>query len=354
MPTEDAFGYGQTLSYPLNARNAEQSVHFSDSHMLSYTEEPPVPAPPLAPILKPPVAPDTPCTDLPSPDPLIEQPKKPPRYLSKIQRIDRIETTQHDRLKPSKRDTTPTRKDSNALQSFNEDDIAQYWFNYLAPNNEYFVSSVETQHLTLTVTAKDPSVLKTFWQAMKDPEWEAAINKERLKFGVNHCLAEVPYVDQHLVPKMWLFNIKTDGTKEARLVGRGDMMIAWKDFDPNDVYSGNVAASSIKMALVIAAMYKLGDLVGAYLVTLANPDFPVHIKTPQGYNIAPGMCIQAVGNVYGFPPAGQNFSKEFDKCLRECGYKNTPWDPRFFFQWIKGKPVIVIAHSDDFRWFGPP
>jgi hypothetical protein len=66
------------------------------------------------------------------------------------------------------------------------------------------------------------------------------------------------------------------------------------------------------------------------------------------------MCIQAVGNLYGFPPAGQNFSKEFDKYLRECGYKNTSWDPKFFFKWIKGKPIIVIAHSDDFRWFGPP
>jgi hypothetical protein len=176
MPTEDAFGYGQTLSYPLNARNDKHRVRFSDSHMLSRTGEPPVPTPPIAPILKPTVAPDTPRTDLPSPDPLIEQPKKPPRYLSEIQRIDRIETTQHDRLKPSKRDNPHTRKDPNALQSFNEDDIAQYWFNYLAPNYEYSLSSFETQHFTLTVTAKDPSVPKTFWQAMKDPEWEAAIN----------------------------------------------------------------------------------------------------------------------------------------------------------------------------------
>ena len=79
------------------------------------------------------------------------------------------------------------------------------------------------------------------------------------------------------------------------------------------------------IALVIAATYKLsmrgGDLVGAYLITLANPDFPVHIKTPQGYTTPFGTCFQAIGNLYGFPPAGQNFSKEFDKCVRECGYE---------------------------------
>jgi Reverse transcriptase (RNA-dependent DNA polymerase) len=359
-PTEDAFGYGQTLSYPLNATNAEHRVRFSNSHMLSRTDRGEPAAPTVLPtsILKPPAAPAEPRTDPPSSDPHLEQPKKPPRIISEIQRINRDETTQHDRFKPAHRDTTRSRKDPNALQAFDEDNIAQYWFNYLSPNYEYSLSSVETQHFTLTVTAKDDTVPKSFWQAMKDPEWAAAIDKERDKFEVNKCLAEVPFVNQHLVPMMWLFSIKTDGTKKARLVGRGDMMIPWVDFDPNAVYCGNVAASSIKMALVIAAMYKLvmrgGDLVGAYLVTLANPDFPVHIKTPQGYNIAPGMCIQAIGNLYGFPPAGQNFSKEFDKCLKEAGYKNTPWDPKFFFKWMKGKPIIVIAHSDDFRWFGPP
>ena len=44
------------------------------------------------------------------------------------------------------------------------------------------------------------------------------------------------------------------------------MMIPWIDFDPNAVYCGNVSASSIKIALVIAAIYKLEmrgvDLVG--------------------------------------------------------------------------------------------
>ena len=115
-----------------------------------------------------------------------------------------------------------------------------------------------------------------------------------------------------------------------RRLDGGDKIIPNVDYDPEAVYCGNVAACSIKLAMVIAATYKLkmrgGDLVGAYLITRANKDFPVFIITPQGYDVPPGFCIQAVGNLYGFPPAGQNFSIEFDKCLRECGYKNTPWD----------------------------
>ena len=36
-----------------------------------------------------------------------------------------------------------------------------------------------------------------------------------------------------------------------------------------------------------------------------------------------------------------------------AGYTNTPWDLKLFFKWTKAKkPMIIIAHSDDFRWFG--
>jgi hypothetical protein len=103
------------------------------------------------------------------------------------------------------------------------------------------------------------------------------------------------------------------------------MMIPPVDFDPDAVYCGNVAACSIKIAVTIAGM-RGGDLVVAYLITRANPGFPVYIKTPQGYRERPGFVIQAIGNLYGFPPAGQNFSLQLDKGLAEAGYKNTPWD----------------------------
>jgi hypothetical protein len=39
--------------------------------------------------------------------------------------------------------------------------------------------------------------------------------------------------------------------------------------------------------------------------------------------------------------------------MRECGYSTTPYDKKFFFKWIGEQICMVIAHSDDFRWFGP-
>ena len=67
---------------------------------------------------------------------------------------------------------------------------------------------------------------------MQYPEWEQAINTERTKFEVNNCFRSISFTGQYLVSMMWLFSIKIDGTKKARLVGRGDLMIPWVDFDP--------------------------------------------------------------------------------------------------------------------------
>ena len=241
-----------------------------------------------------------------------------------------------------------------------ENDDAVYWYSTQVRNHEHILSCVETSHHTKLFTPPPPpEVPKSFWNAMHYPEWAAAIDTELKKFEKNSCLHIVKHVDQHLVPMMWLFSIKSDGTKKARLVGRGDQMIPLVDFDPDAVYCGNVSSGSIKMAVSIAASYGLimkgGDLIGAYLITQANENYPVHIRTPQGYTCPPGFCFQAVGNLYGFPPAGQNFSVEFDKCIMECGYLNTPWDLKFFIKWTRdGLPMLIIAHSDDFRWFGPP
>ena len=129
----------------------------------------------------------------------------------------------------------------------------------------------EIQHFKKIKIGHDPRVPQNYNKAIRDKEWKEAIDKELTKFEKNLCLNIVPYNNQHLVPMMWAFVIKSEGTKKARLVGRGDLMLPYIDFDPYAVYCGNVSASSIKVSVTIAAKYKLimkgGDLEGAYLVT---------------------------------------------------------------------------------------
>ena len=237
-----------------------------------------------------------------------------------------------------------------------ENDEPVYWYSFYVRNENYARTMCETQHFSKLSTPTDPRIPKCFRQAVRIPEWKNAIDKECEKFDKNDCFTVVPFNGQQLVSMMWLFNIKTDGTYKARLVARGDLMKPFVHYHPNDVYCGNVSATSIKIAIAIAAAYKLtmrgGDLEGAYLVTRANAAYPIFIKTPEGYNIPEGMCIQSLGNIYGNPVSGQNFSLQFDKCVKECDYINTPWDPKLFYKWKEERIILLMAHSDDFRWFG--
>jgi hypothetical protein len=150
-----------------------------------------------------------------------------------------------------------------------------YWYSTSVRNEERKLSIIETSHFMSLDIAPEPHIPKDFWKTMALPEWNKAIDTELTKFETNNCFQFVPIAGQHLVPLMWLFNIKTDGTKKVRLVGRCDKIIPLVDFDPDAVYCGIVAACSIKIAVTIAGMYCLvmrgGDLVGAYLITRANP-----------------------------------------------------------------------------------
>ena len=92
------------------------------------------------------------------------------------------------------------------------------------------------------------------------------------------------------------------------MVANGKMCKPGLDYNPDETYCGNVAATSIK---VFFALYGLtlrgGDLVGAYLVTLGSKDFMLCMATPDGIIAPQGMVLQVLGNLYGLPSSGRNF-----------------------------------------------
>ena len=99
------------------------------------------------------------------------------------------------------------------------------------------------------------------------------------------------------------------------------------DFNPDEVYCGNVTATFIKIFFALSALYGLillgGDLVGAYLVTPGSKEFMLCIATPPGIIAPKGMILQVLGNLYGLPSSGRNFSKAVDLIVAKCGYKST-------------------------------
>ena len=115
------------------------------------------------------------------------------------------------------------------------------------------------------------------------------------------------------------------------------------DYDPDETYCSNVAATSI---FALSALYGLtlrgGDIVGAYLVTPGSKDFHLCMATTEGIIAPKGMVLQVLGNLYGLPSSGRNFSKAVDAIVFKLGYKNTPYDPKFFYKWIDGMPILSM------------
>ena len=133
---------------------------------------------------------------------------------------------------------------------------------------------------------------------------------------------------------IWLFSFKSDMSKKARVVIDDSKCIPGLDYNPDEVYCGNIAATSIKVFFSPFALYGLTlqgfDLVGAYLVTPSSRDFMLCIATPQEIKAPPVMILQVLGNLYGLLSSGRNFSTAVDAIVATLGYNSTPFDPKFF------------------------
>ena len=197
---------------------------------------------------------------------------------------------------------------------------------------------------------------KTFRQAVAITEWIAPILKELDNFQTNTCFQWIPDTGQRRLFMIWLFSYKSNFDLKARMVIDGSKCIPGTDYNPAEVYCGNVQAASIKIFFALSACYGLtmrgGDLVGAYLVTPGSKEFKLCISTPPGIKAPPGMILEVLGNLYGLPSSGRNFSMAVDKIVFSCGYINTVYDPKFFIKWVEGMPILLMFHSDDFRWSG--
>ena len=136
------------------------------------------------------------------------------------------------------------------------------------------------------VMQTSPNMPSKFSDAFAQEKWQQPIIKELTNFVTNNCFQWVPDTGQRRLHMKWIFSAKADLSLKARLVARGDRCKPGVDYDPEDVYCGNVTASSIKIFFALAALYGLimrgGDLVGAYLVTPGSTDYVLCMSTPEG------------------------------------------------------------------------
>ena len=86
---------------------------------------------------------------------------------------------------------------------------------------------------------------KSFVKAVVQPDWHTPIIKELDNFCENTCFQWIKDTGQRRLFMIWLFSSKSDMSQKARMVIDGSKCIPGLDYNPDEVYCGNVAATSI-------------------------------------------------------------------------------------------------------------
>ena len=261
--------------------------------------------------------------------------------------------------------------DAVSEDNFDDPDFLQsYWYRLLVNkmgidtdvenDNMDMMDIVEQVHFIRLGFQDSHNIPKTFEQAMSHPNvaWQLSVDKEQNNFEVNQSFSWERDIGQLRGYMNWIFDEKKDGSSKSRLVFLGNRSVPYRDFDPDDLYNGNVSSVALKITLTLAAAYGLlmqgGDIDGAYLVPRGDPVYKCYVHTPKGWDTKPGHVLAVDGNVYGKRDGAMIFGKLLESIILKQNFLHSPYDPKFYWKWsgpTREVLTILVTHSDDFRMF---
>jgi hypothetical protein len=141
------------------------------------------------------------------------------------------------------------------------------------------------------------------------PEWEQACQRELETLSKRQVFEVVKRPSgRKVIKNRWVFNVKDDGRKRARLVAKGFSQVEGMDYD--QVFSPVVRFETVRLILALAALedwvaYGL-DVRNAYLY--GELDEELYMEQPEGFT-APGTSkeshvLRLLRALYGLKQAG--------------------------------------------------
>jgi len=179
-------------------------------------------------------------------------------------------------------------------------------------------------------------------------EWRAACQREietLLKRNV-FDIVERPS-GCRVIKNRWVFDVKPDGRKRARLVAKGFSQIEGMDFD--QIFSPVVRFETVRLILALAALegwYTSGlDVRNAYLY--GELDEEIYMEQPEGFH-AKGMerekhVLRLRRALYGLKQAGLAWWRVLKKSMEELGFVNLDSDAGLFMCLDEASQTFVIA-----------
>jgi hypothetical protein len=157
------------------------------------------------------------------------------------------------------------------------------------------------------------------------------------------------------IDNRWVFDVKPDGRKRARLVAKGFKQIEGLDYD--QVFSPVVRFETVRLILAMAALENWVitglDVKTAFLYGELDED--IYMEQPQGFRI-PGRehdVLKLHRALYGLKQAGLAWWRTLKESMKELGFENLDSDAGLFLYRSEHGFVIAVIYVDDSIFCGP-
>ena len=186
-------------------------------------------------------------------------------------------------------------------------------------------------------------------------EWKAACYEEMESLDKRDVfeLTDLPK-GQETIGCRWVFDVKGDGHKKARLVTQGFSQVEGVDY--NKLFSPVVQFESVCLMLTLTALHNwhmMGvDVCTAYLY--GKLDEEIYMHQPKGF-IARGQeskVIRLKRALYGLKQAGLAWWKELSNSMKDLGFACLNLDARIFVCQEGTRLIMAVVYVDDAMFFG--
>ena len=187
-------------------------------------------------------------------------------------------------------------------------------------------------------------------------EWKAAC-KEELEALRKREVFEITDLPKgrKIIRNRWVFDIKSDGRKRARLVAKGFSQVEGIDFD--EIFSPVVRFETVRLMLALSSLESWHvqgvDVRNAFLY--GKLDEEIYMEQPEGFKIRgqEHKVLRLRRALYGLKQAALAWWKQLAESMNELGFKRLVADAGLFVYRKDGQLVIAVIYVDDAMFFGP-
>jgi len=225
----------------------------------------------------------------------------------------------------------------------------EYLLSKAIPHHDELPDPMNVRDWTSKDIGKLPAEDQRAWCKAQFEELEA------LKKRNVYELADLP-PGRKAIKNCWVFDLKSNGCKKARLVTKGFSQVEGLDFD--EIFSPVLWFKSVHTILMLAALEKWKieglDVKSAFLY--GTLDKELYMEQPQGFKVLgkEHKVLRLKKAIYGLKQATRTWWHELDRSLKALGFSRLYANAGIFIaKHADGTMVIILTYVDDIIVTGP-